>query len=87
MLGIASLPIATWVIRAIHIHLLLIGKELAEVRTARADTHDRLLLAWVGLVHELRVWLFSRVASDAKLTAHVPVALMRIMTLICLPLG
>ena len=59
MLGIAPLPIATWVIRAIHIHLLLVGKELAEVRTARADTHDRLLLAWVGLVHELRVWLFS----------------------------
>ena len=87
MLGIASLPIATWIIWAIHIHLLLVGKELTEVRTTRADTHDRLLLAWVGLVHELRVWLLSRVASDAKLTAHLPVTMMRIMALICLPLG
>ena len=71
----------------IHIHLLLVGKELTEVRATRADTHNRLLLARVGFVHELRIWLFSRVASYAKLTAHLPMAMMRIMALICLPLG
>ena len=85
MVGIASLPVAARVKWTVHCDLL-VGEELAEVGATGADTHDGLLLAWVGLVHELRVWLFGGVAADAKLTAHVPMAVVRVVALIRLPL-